>query len=118
MAHPKHQPLNISSIRVSGAFRIVRSKGSYRLEVYNSKDEAVSAGVSEKIAAEVFSDVRVAWCYADLTSVKGLVRCRKRSLDGETCEGECKLYGDGVFIEEKTHVVKPGVTYRCKCSSN
>ena len=79
----------IAAIRFSGAFRVVPTKNGNTLEIYQSRDEAIAAGVSEQIATELFSDVRVAWCWAHIDQQSKLVRCEKRSLNGETCEGEC-----------------------------
>jgi hypothetical protein len=114
---PKQKAGKLASIRVSGAFRFVTKRSKYRLEVYNNKDEALAAGVSEKIAAAVFSDIRPAYCYAEIdTLTKKIVTCKKRSLGQETCGGKCQLYGDGVLIDEDEHLVVDGVVYRCRCS--
>lgn len=119
MPRPKPKPKagKLASIRVSGAFRFVTRRGKYRLEVFNNKEEARSAGVSEKIADAVFSDIRPAYCYAEIdTLTKKIVYCKKRSLGEETCQGKCQLYGNGVLIEEDEHQVVDGVVYRCRCS--
>ena len=106
--------LNILAITCSGAFRIVQEKGGHVLEIYQNKDEAISAGVAADTAERVFSDIRPAFCYAEVQN-KQLIRCRKRSLGTETCEGECHLFADGTDLGTGAHLFEPDVTYRCRC---
>lgn len=109
------QKRNISAIRFSGAFRIVSERQGQVLEIYQNQEEAIASGVPEHIANELFSDIRVAYCWAKIDKRFNLVGCVKRSLNGETCQGECHLFADGEDIGTGAHLWDPGVTYRCKC---
>jgi hypothetical protein len=110
----KQRPV-ITGIKISGAFRVVADKRGHTLEIYQNKSEAVSAGVPDAIATELFSDVRVAWCWAHIDKQFKLIKCEKRSLDGETCAGECHLFADGEDVGTGEHIWDPNVTYRCRC---
>jgi hypothetical protein len=72
----KPQQRAITAITFSGAFRIVREGGGHTLEIYSNAQEAISAGVPEKIATGLFSDVRVAWCWAKIDKEFKLVSCQ------------------------------------------
>ena len=62
-------------------------------------------------------DVRPAYCYTH--KFGGVITCKKRSLDGETCTGECILSGDGTVIgpAPPAHRMADGVSYRCQCGN-
>ena len=73
-------------------------------------------GSGPRIGIEVdVRQIRPAYCYTH--SFGGVVTCRKRSLDGETCQGDCILSGDGTTIgpAPPAHAKAPGVSYRCTC---
>ena len=59
--------------------------------------------------------IRPAYCYTH--SFGGVVTCRKRSLNGETCQGDCILSGNGTSIgpAPPARAKAPGVSYRCDC---
>jgi len=59
--------------------------------------------------------IRPAYCYTH--SFGGVVTCRKRSLDGETCNGDCILYGGNTAVgpAPPSHAKAPGVSYHCNC---
>lgn len=59
--------------------------------------------------------IRPAYCYTH--SFGGVVTCRKRSLDGETCQGDCILYGGNTAVgpAPPAHAKAAGVSYHCTC---
>jgi hypothetical protein len=61
--------------------------------------------------------IRPAYCYTH--EYGGLVTCRKRSLNGETCAGDCILSGGGTNIgpAPPAHRMVAGVSYRCTCGN-
>jgi hypothetical protein len=73
-------------------------------------------GSGPRIGIEVdVRQIRPAYCYTH--SFGGVVTCRKRSLNGETCEGDCILYGGNTAVgpAPPAHAKAPGVSYHCNC---
>jgi hypothetical protein len=104
-----------------GGFGVGGDRSSPRIERERDRDGrtirergGIRPGVGIQLGIES-GQIRPAYCYT--YEFGKVITCKKRSLDGETCTGQCILSGDGTAIgpAPPSHRVAAGVSYRCTC---